>query len=204
MIRLGTLRDAGKRPNEECWIIVRSLKSCPRGALHVPRLSPALFHDYLEAARSGLYGPTWFRENYVPRFVEQMAGDIEARSSWIGCTARAAARTSCSRTSAPTSLRATEASWAACCWAPARRSRATRNTEDTSRYSGRPCPRRGSSAPARRNFAPSRIKYRLCQHGKTGWRSVPPARSVFFGGRRLYRPGGRRRAAPLEYTTGFS
>lgn len=81
MIRLGTLRDAGRRPGEECWIIVRSLKSCPRGALHVPRLSPSpgLFHDYLGAARSGLYGPTWFQENYVPRFVEQMAGDIEAR-----------------------------------------------------------------------------------------------------------------------------
>ncbi len=81
MIRLGTLRDAGKRPDEECWIIVRSLKACPRGALHVPRLSPApaLFRDYLTAARAGKYGPAWFQENYVPRFVEQMAEDMEAR-----------------------------------------------------------------------------------------------------------------------------
>lgn len=82
MIRLGTLRDIGKRENEECWVIVRSLKNgTPRGAVRVPELSPSkpLFYSYLDAAKAGLYGPKWFQENYVPRFVAQMAGDMEAR-----------------------------------------------------------------------------------------------------------------------------
>lgn len=81
MIRLGRISDVGKRPGEECWLIVRSLKQCPAGALHVPVLSPSqgLFYAYLDAKRAGQYNKEWFERNYVPRFLNEMLSSMESR-----------------------------------------------------------------------------------------------------------------------------
>jgi len=81
MIRLGRINDVGKRPGEECWLIVRSLKQCPTGAIHVPVLSPSreLFYKYLNAKKAGQYNQNWFQENYVPRFLHEMWSSMESR-----------------------------------------------------------------------------------------------------------------------------
>jgi len=81
VIRLGRISDVGKRPNEESWLIVRSLKQCPTGAIHVPLLSPSrgLFYKYLDAKKAGQYDQNWFQENYVTRFLREITSNMESR-----------------------------------------------------------------------------------------------------------------------------
>lgn len=63
------------------WIIARSVKTLPDGALWVPELSPSreLLSDYLRLRKMGLWNEHAFKTIYVPTFLREMKGSKEAK-----------------------------------------------------------------------------------------------------------------------------
>lgn len=77
MITIGSFKDISNK-YDECWLIVRSLKSIPSvegtEIFHVPVLSPSveLFHEYIQWRDMGLWNADVFKNNYVPKFLQEM------------------------------------------------------------------------------------------------------------------------------------
>lgn len=77
MITIGRISDIDAQLYDENWLIVRSLKSLPAGAVHRPELSPSrsLFFKYLDVKKIGQFNEPWFQQVYVPTFLKELIQD---------------------------------------------------------------------------------------------------------------------------------
>lgn len=77
MLYTGSFSDIGKRPYDEVWLIVRSLKAMPKGdnIKHVPELSPSwnLFKSYLNWKERGIWNHHIFETQYKPEFIRELS-----------------------------------------------------------------------------------------------------------------------------------
>lgn len=78
MIRLLNIREIGKYPLDETWVIVRSLKSPIKNTVQVKELSPSyeLFIQYRQLAEQNNWNRQTFDEIYVPQFIREMQNPI--------------------------------------------------------------------------------------------------------------------------------
>lgn len=80
MIKTGCITKINPDDYDEVWWIVRSPDRQPEREKLVPELSPSpeLFHAYRKAYHAGQFGKAYFQNVYVPRFLEDLAGNRTA------------------------------------------------------------------------------------------------------------------------------
>lgn len=77
MLEFKCILDVDYKKYDEVWWIVRSPKDILEEAKWVPELSPSpeLFQKYREAYHAGEFGEKFFKEVYVPQFLEELLAD---------------------------------------------------------------------------------------------------------------------------------
>ena len=83
MINICSIRDLKNYANCEQYAIVRSLKNPIKGVSQMPELSPDwnLFKFYLNEKNQGTWNVETFQNEYVPRFINQIKKDAQARKT---------------------------------------------------------------------------------------------------------------------------
>lgn len=82
MITIANIRNAKPNEYDEIWAIVRSLKGNSSYLKQIQQLSPSinLFFKYRKWATEGQWNKEKFDNYYVPQFLKEIHGSIEARN----------------------------------------------------------------------------------------------------------------------------
>lgn len=88
MIKIGRISEFKQGMCDYTFAIVRSFKDSSTWMQQLPQLSPsnALFSDYIKIWKpNNMWNKETFESQYLPRFLEQIANDIEAKKwlNWI-------------------------------------------------------------------------------------------------------------------------
>lgn len=80
MIKICNISSMEQNENWENWMIVRAPDTIPLYAKHVPELSPSpeLFAKYMKVYEADTFDEKFFREVYVPQFIEEFIENKEA------------------------------------------------------------------------------------------------------------------------------
>lgn len=81
MIYIRNIRNVRPQDYDQCWAIVRSLKSPSPWMTHVQELSPSLdlFWWYCREKKAGAFTQEKFDQEYTPRFTAQIRKDEAAQ-----------------------------------------------------------------------------------------------------------------------------